>query len=495
MHLLVVVPVWKTFVKFEEIINLKHHDMKNISLLTVLLFFAIVTFSQQITRGPEIGEIYFMGPTATVMYDAIYRSTDFGETSICVDSVSALSNTIVAITADKTSGSLYFSTMGGGLYYSGSYGNSNTWQLHQGGISNKLCSGRNEGEIYNAIGSHSIDYGINFTNHSLQGYFGSLKTVDIDTENEIGYCISNSYEVIDTLYFFISYDNFNNMAVKSRFNYMDGEHVQLSRENNSGYLFLYNANRKSLLFSENYGEDWVSKNIFACPNIPISGISGGNQDGELYILVIYLQMMGQRRHVYIYHSLDYGETFTVFHPVSIGPDPIYANFMAEDTLVEPGDTVQFTDLSNDAETWEWDFDNDGTIDSYEQNPIYIYQDTGYYTVKLSITGEVIQDYGIRYDYIHVDDLTNVENNLNNESDIKIYPVPADNNFTIETKKRISNISIYNSMGEIIKKLNCNNTQLKENILSISTSDFDIGIYFIKIENPDYSLTKKIIINH
>ena len=88
--------------------------MKNISLLTVLLLFAILSFSQEITRGPEIGEIYFMGPTATVLYDAIYRSTDFGKTVVCVDSVSALSNTIVALTADKTLGSLYFSTMGGG---------------------------------------------------------------------------------------------------------------------------------------------------------------------------------------------------------------------------------------------------------------------------------------------------------------------------------------------------------------------------------------------
>jgi len=91
------------------------YAMKNFILLIVMLLFAIVSFSQQITRGPEVGEIYFMGPTTTVLYDAIYRSTDFGETAVCVDSVSALSNTIVALTADKTPGSLYFSTMGGGF--------------------------------------------------------------------------------------------------------------------------------------------------------------------------------------------------------------------------------------------------------------------------------------------------------------------------------------------------------------------------------------------
>ncbi|MCD4745819.1 MAG: hypothetical protein K8R58_05930 [Bacteroidales bacterium] len=88
--------------------------MKNFILIFLLLT-SIVSFSQQITRGSEIGEIYFMGPTATLLYDAIYRSTDFGETALCMDSVSALSNTIVALTADKTPGSLYFSTMEGGF--------------------------------------------------------------------------------------------------------------------------------------------------------------------------------------------------------------------------------------------------------------------------------------------------------------------------------------------------------------------------------------------
>ena len=88
--------------------------MKNLILISAL-FLSFYSYSQEITRGPEIGEIYFMGPTATVLYQAIYHSTDFGESAVCVDSVSALSNTIVALTADKTPGSLYFSTMGGGF--------------------------------------------------------------------------------------------------------------------------------------------------------------------------------------------------------------------------------------------------------------------------------------------------------------------------------------------------------------------------------------------
>ncbi|WP_011306969.1 PKD domain-containing protein [Methanosarcina barkeri] len=48
--------------------------------------------------------------------------------------------------------------------------------------------------------------------------------------------------------------------------------------------------------------------------------------------------------------------------------------------------VQFTDKSTGAPTsWAWDFDNDGTVDSKEQNPSYIYNDTGSYTVKLTVS--------------------------------------------------------------------------------------------------------------
>ena len=469
--------------------------MKNLCLLIVSLLIATFSFTQEISRGPEIGEIYFMGPTTTVLYDAIYHSTDFGETAICVDSVSALSNTITSLSADKTIGGLYFTTMGGGLYYSGDYGNFNSWQLQHGGISYKISSGRNEGEIFNKINSHSINYGVNFNSHNCQGFYGSTKDAEIDFSNDIGYCISEVYNVIDTQYLFVSYDNFNNFEVINKLNILWFDETILSRDNQEGNIYLCNKSQNELLFSFDYCENFSLKNKMTCPNLPIEWISGGKQDGELYILVIYLQMMGQRRHVYIYHSLDYGETFTIYHPVSIGPDPIYANFIAEDTLVEPGDTVQFTDLSNDAETWEWDFDNDGTIDSYEQNPTYIYQDTGYYTVKLSITGEVIQDFGIRYDYIYVDDLTNISNSLIRKSNISVYPVPSSNHLIIESKNDLLGISIYNSNGVLIKKFSYKDPDLQNRIFSLSTSKFDNGIYFIKIETEEISQTKKIIINH
>ena len=55
------------------------------------------------------------------------------------------------------------------------------------------------------------------------------------------------------------------------------------------------------------------------------------------------------------------------------------------TGVEPH-TVQFTDITDgDITSWEWDFDYDGKIDSYEQNPVWTYEESGDYTVLLKIT--------------------------------------------------------------------------------------------------------------
>jgi len=69
-------------------------------------------------------------------------------------------------------------------------------------------------------------------------------------------------------------------------------------------------------------------------------------------------------------------------------------------------TVQFKDLSSKMEdiahtSWAWDFENDGTIDSKEQNPIFTYPTTGTYTVKLTSTNAGGSDVEIKPDFITV----------------------------------------------------------------------------------------------
>jgi uncharacterized repeat protein (TIGR01451 family) len=48
-------------------------------------------------------------------------------------------------------------------------------------------------------------------------------------------------------------------------------------------------------------------------------------------------------------------------------------------------SVRFTDKSQNAETWSWDFNNDGSIDSTDTNPVYTYFTQGTYTVNLTVS--------------------------------------------------------------------------------------------------------------
>lgn len=472
--------------------------MKRISLLFISFLFAIVSFSQTITRGPDIGEIYFFGFTVTQGDDGIYRSTDYGNSAICMDSTTQSSYNVTAITADRTTGGLYHINIGGGLYYSENFGSSNSWEYKHGNISPIITSGENEGYVYKHFASHSDNFGSNFYSHNVNGFFGIIKYAEIDAGSNKGYCISRKYNIPDTIYFFVGYNFFDSLVNVNKLIFDWSDDIVLSRGNNSGEVFLCNKSLNKLFFSSDYGGTWEIINQFTCANLPIVGITGGRQDGELYLHVVYTQLMGQRRHVYIYHSLDYGETFTVYHPVSIGPEPIYANFITEDTLVEPGDTVHFTDLSNDAETWEWDFDNDGIIDSYEQNPTHTYSNLGYYTIKLSITGAggAVQDYGIRYDYVHVDDLNNTDFIERMDDDIFIFPNPLKDHLKILNNSNrgcILNLSIYNSNGEIVRHYSFKKENAQE-LFSIPVTDLQNGTYFLNIVTQEQSQIIKVIIN-
>jgi PKD repeat protein len=67
--------------------------------------------------------------------------------------------------------------------------------------------------------------------------------------------------------------------------------------------------------------------------------------------------------------------------------------------------VQFTDLSTAENTtitsWAWDFENDGTIDSTEQDPTWTYTENGTFSVSLTVSDDDISDTETKIDYITV----------------------------------------------------------------------------------------------
>ncbi len=121
-------------------------------------------------------------------------------------------------------------------------------------------------------------------------------------------------------------------------------------------------------------------------------------------------------------------------------DPIIANFEANPTEGFFPLSIQFTDLSfenrnlREIISWEWDFDNDGTIDSNEQNPFYTYTVSGTYTISLTVSDGTNSYMETKFDYITVLDENAmpywVDNNLDLWTKVSI---PAQEEITLTLK--------------------------------------------------------------
>ncbi len=104
--------------------------------------------------------------------------------------------------------------------------------------------------------------------------------------------------------------------------------------------------------------------------------------------------------------------------------------------------IQFYDTSiapNGIDSWEWDFDEDGITDSYEQDPFFLYTELGNYDVSLTIIsdGETVTETLI--DYITVTDASSVSGDIAGiwRSEYGPYTItddvtiPADGDLTVE----------------------------------------------------------------
>lgn len=478
--------------------------MKRISLLIVLMLLAIVSYSDsKITRGPNIGEIYFIGPTHTGL--GLYYSTDFGETAVCVDST--FTSSIMSICADKTQGVVYYVTMQEGLYISYDYGNMGSWDLRNGGIKIQINSGLQDSYIYSSFSKHSENYGLDFINHNYSGFFGNKLDVEIDNENGIGYTVVDKYNILDSLFLLISYDTFDSFVLKKSFEMSPGYGVRISRGFENGEMFLYNKLEGKLLLSQNYGITWTETNNLNT-SLEFYDIVGGRNDKEIYILLKHVNMMWLNAHTYIYHSNDYGISFDVFHPFSKGKEPLLSNFSAKKADKEFLDlknsdsvyyvsgemplNVHFYNYSiGEINTYEWDFNNDGNIDSNEENPVYTYVDKGWYSVNLTIYDGIDTNSFVKENYVHVYKITEIKENVGIvNKQISCYPNPFSKQITItypqSNKSETNELIVYNNAGKIIKKIKSNSKKIIWDGSNNSGNKCLPGIYYITLNKSKYS---------
>lgn len=165
-----------------------------------------------------------------------------------------------------------------------------------------------------------------------------------------------------------------------------------------------------------------------------------------------------------------------------------ADFSATPTSGPAPLEVSFSDESNgDVTEWEWDFNDDGIVDSTEQNPTFTYEATGTYTVVLTVSGPEGEDTLRRTDYIVVNDVPD-----NDEAQWAAFSfdrevAPAEGEPGVLTSFTVR--QIYEEDGEVVEFLieatyeSLAVEQIRVNRLEIDqeTSDMDETVETIEIE--------------
>lgn len=89
-------------------------------------------------------------------------------------------------------------------------------------------------------------------------------------------------------------------------------------------------------------------------------------------------------------------------------DSFVAQFNASKTDVLSGETIYFTDLTfGNPNTWNWYLNNDNVIDSFEQNPSFVYSTAGIFSISLVVSYIDDEDMLVETDSIEFQDFLTV----------------------------------------------------------------------------------------
>ena len=173
------------------------------------------------------------------------------------------------------------------------------------------------------------------------------------------------------------------------------------------------------------------------------------------------------------------------------PSVPVANFSASPTTILEGETVDFTDASQYAASWSWNFGDGQT--STEQNPSHVYTAAGTYTVSLTVNNSLGSDTETKTNYITVNINTNPptadfsadQTNIIIGSTVNFTDLSINNptgwSWEFEggtpATSTVQNPSVvYNTAGTFKVKLTASNTH---------GSDIEEKLTYITVSLPDY----------
>ena len=183
------------------------------------------------------------------------------------------------------------------------------------------------------------------------------------------------------------------------------------------------------------------------------------------------------------------DTLSTF--VSISPLAKITNTSPNDTLdlnMPNGGDIQFFSTSSiNALSFYWDFGDSFT--STNPIPIHIYTGTGVFTVMLIAYNGGCAD--TTYTTITVIEPISIKENILDQK-TSIFPNPAKDYINIgfkDLKNESIKISIYSTVGKLIKTMSV----LSKSQVSINTKELVNGVYFIRLETLNNSITKRFTV--
>ena len=158
-----------------------------------------------------------------------------------------------------------------------------------------------------------------------------------------------------------------------------------------GKVFVYHGSASGLSTTANWTAEGGREYAYFGSSAGTAGDVNGNGYSDVIVGARYRHpCLGYTGLAYVYHGSPSG---LLFRPV--------ANFTATPRSGGKPLQVTFTDQSTgNVSSWAWDFDNDGFIDSTEQNPSHTYPSAGHYTVSMTIIGQGGKDTEVKENYIY-----------------------------------------------------------------------------------------------
>lgn len=161
-----------------------------------------------------------------------------------------------------------------------------------------------------------------------------------------------------------------------------------------------------------------------------------------------------------------------------------ADFALRDAVYLSNSSIELTDLSiypqGEMVTYEWDFDNDGQIDSTDPSPSVSFAETGDYSIRLVVKTATKTSEKIKSDYLKVRaTLLNVNETKPSEM-VSLYPNPASNQLNYDVDFIVNKIEILTMDGR--KVMDQRIAASKQGHINISDLSLSDGLYTLIVSD-------------